>query len=260
MDLTAISQQSIVIFLLISTRISAVLFTAPIYSTRNLSPQIKVWVVVFIALIFTPQIMAVTTVPFDVNPIRILIMLLQEITIGAFMGFVVALIFAIIEFAAFEIDQIAGLQMSMSLNPFSGSQSSMTGQLFYMITVYIFFLIAGHHQLFISIARSFDIVPLGTLAISQATITHLSTMFTNIFMTGMKIALPIYAVLFIINVILGVFARLVPQMNVFFLSFPIKISIGLGLIASFMSAYMVIFPRVLGSIQQDLLIILESIN
>lgn len=247
MTLGALSQQMVMLFILIFSRVSGLFLTAPLLSIQQVPMQIKVGLSMFVSFIFFPQLLATTTpLPMDILTFTIAIVI--EVSIGVLMGFVAELVWSILEFAGYEIDSIMGMDMSSTINPISQTNSSITGRLFFIIAAYAFLLMQGHHYYFLGIQQSYHILPIGHLHIQYASLEFIIKMITNIFIIGLELALPIYAVLFIINIIMGVFARLVPQMNVFFLSFPIKITIGLFMLIMFLQSYLMFFPELLSQI------------
>jgi len=102
-------------------------------------------------------------------------------------------------------------------------------------------------MLITAVIRSYELIPLGTATYSKGLLNIMITGFGDMFALGVKIALPIAAIVFLTDLSLGIIARTVPQMNVFILGLPLKIAIG-------MIGMIIIFPMfivVLGSMYDE---------
>jgi flagellar biosynthetic protein FliR len=92
----------------------------------------------------------------------------------------------------------------------------------------------GHHFLIRAVFRSYDLIPLSGVNFSQDVVPEMIRLCSQIFYLGIQIAAPSLAALFLTQVALGLLARVAPQMNVFMLSFPLNIAVGLTLLCSSM--------------------------
>ena len=91
----------------------------------------------------------------------------------------------------------------------------------------LFFIINGHHYLIYAIVSTFHFVPIGTIDIADFNILSVTNLFSRTFISAVQIGIPIIMVLFLTDIILGIMARTVPQLNVFILGMPLKILVGL---------------------------------
>ena len=139
------------------------------------------------------------------------------------------LAFAGIQLAGSFIETPMGLGMVNVIDPQYGGQIPIIGQLFQLIALWLFLLVNAHHLLFDFLLMTYRLLPVGeALNISNGA-TMILQAFSGIFWLGLQIAIPIMGVLSDRPGPRGA-VRLIPQINVFVISFPVKISLGLVLI------------------------------
>lgn len=177
----------------------------------------------------------------SISMIDYMLLIAKELAAGALIGFTATMIFMGFLVAGQIIDFQMGFGMVNVVDPISNISISLMGQFKNLLAVLVFLAINGHHYLFTALAKSFDIVPLTSFALSPAVTANFINVVVDMFIIGLKIGAPAIGVLFITDLALGIMARTVPQMNVFVVGMPLKIMIGFAtLIAmtSFFFAYM----------------------
>ena len=127
------------------------------------------------------------------------------------------------------------------------------------MAILLFLLINGHHLLLEALVESFRIVPIGTGILSGELIELLTKLTGNVFVLALKIASPIMVTLFLTDVMMGIIARTVPQMNVFFVSLPLKIGMGMILVVSTLSVFPLLIEKLVREVSQNLHIVLRML-
>ncbi len=170
----------------------------------------------------------------------LILMIIGELILGLILGLIVRLLFTAVQFGG----QIIGFQMGFAMvsvmDPISGTTNTVTAHFLYMCTMLTFLVLNGHLQLLKALGMSFQYVPPGDLLISPRLATHLLDYSSIIFTLAVRIAAPVMAALFLVDLALALIARAAPQMNVLILGFPIKIAVGfffLGFLFTLMSLY-----------------------
>ena len=244
------STGNIILFMAIITRLSGLLASAPLFSTYPIPNQVKIWLAACIAFILFPIVQYNThfTVPNSVPALTVV--LFKEYLIGYAIGFCANILFSGIELGVNMFAIQMGLAASQALNPTSGGSSPIISQAYTMLASMIFILLGAHQWLFAAIYNSFKAVPIGySFVISHEFFGNIITITSQIFSIGLSIALPIFGVLFITDVLLGFTSKLMPRMNIFMVSMPLKIYLGLLLSLIFvkpMAEYMsVLTERIL---------------
>lgn len=236
-DLFALlSPHNIILFVVVFTRLSGMMTSAPLISTYPIPVQVKAWFMAVIAFILFPIVMAKTGFQTPTNIPELTIILIKEFMIGYITGFVANIVFVGVEVAAELVSMQMGLTAAQAFNPMTGDTSSIVSQAYTLVASMIFIGIGGYQWIFSAIYNSFQILPPGYGFMFSGTLTHNVLFITSqIFIIGIGIALPIFSVLFISDVLLGFVAKMMPQMNIFMVAMPLKIYLGMLLLTMLMS-------------------------
>lgn len=232
MELARWSELKIALFGLVFFRNIGLLIGAPLFQSRNLPGMVRVSIALFLSFIFVPIIEIRSGLPTDLmtNLWLIIFALLQEFVLGLLMGYVLYLTFAGLQLAGQLVEVPMGFGMLNVLDPYSGNQMPIIGQLYYIVALWIFILVKGDHTLLNILAQSYRLLPVGEPMIFTKGLPYIIKAFSGMFWLAVQVALPVLGVLFLTDVFLGVLAKLVPQINVFFFGFPLKAALGLTLI------------------------------
>lgn len=213
-------------------RVLALFATAPLLSHRAVPLRIKVGLAIAIVVVLMPNLQAPPLA--DALTAPGLALLVQNILVGVVIGFTVRLVFAALELAG----ELVGLQMGLSFagffNPMSGQTQNAVASFLALMALLMFIAIDGHLMLVHALAESFRVFPL--VADPAASLTsslqfgQLVRSASEMFSIALSIALPFLAVMLLVNLVLGVLARVAPQLNVFAVGFPLIILVGLTLL------------------------------
>jgi|APHig6443718053_1056840.scaffolds.fasta_scaffold00005_41 flagellar biosynthetic protein FliR len=232
-----LSPEKVVYFVLVMTRLSGMMITAPLISTYPIPNQVKAALVALIAFITYPLIAKVS--PIEHMPVDLLglgIMSFKEVVVGAIIGFCMNLIFVSIQIAGQLISIQMALAISDILDPVTKTQTPVIGQFYLFMAMIVFLFINGDHYLFTSVLSSYHLIPIDTNFILQGALVEKIIYFTSqIFVIAFSVVMPVYSVLLIMTVLLGFTSKMMPQMNIFTLAMPFKIYVGIALMALFIS-------------------------
>lgn len=153
--------------------------------------------------------------------------IVNEIAIGLILGFIVNLMFNVIQMAGAIMDTQVGLSMMEMLNPSTNTSSTMLGSLSYYIGTVIFFIIDGHHVLIKALQESFNVISVGGSIAFENSFYIILEAFSKIFIIGIRIALPIILIGIITDLTMALVSRTVPTINVMLLGMPVRIVVGL---------------------------------
>lgn len=212
------------IFLLVFVRATGIFIITPIFSRRNVPNTLKIGFAFFITLIVY-NLLNLDIVIYD--DLRMVGLIIQEFAIGLILGFIAYAFFTSLYVAGQIIDVQIGFGMVNVLDPQHNIQLPITGNFYYILAVLIFLLVNGHHTMITALVDSFQLIPIGEFTINVFVVNQMIDIFGQVFIIGIKIAIPIVATMFLANVLLGILARTVPQMNVFVVGMPFKIIVGL---------------------------------
>ena len=223
---------------LVLVRVSAMLAMVPIFSQQQLPRALRFC----IGLLFTFVMVAAvpTIVPMQLGELTVAV--LTQIFIGLVFGFVSYLLFTGIQFAGQIIDLQIGFAIANIINPETSATVTIIGELELTIATLLYLAVDGHHLLIAGIARSFALVPLPYATVPDLLAGDVMRFFTQALMIVLQIAAPVAVTLFLVNVTLGLMARVAPQMNVFVVGFPLQIGIGLTMLIIAIPLMGAVFP------------------
>lgn len=222
MDITVESIES---FLLILVRLSAFIFTAPIFSNSQIPRKVKACFSVFISMIIYNTVTVELPAYSDVISFAILVM--QEAIVGLILGFIISACMYIVNCAGRLIDMEMGLSMANMMDPSTRIQASITGAFYTQMVLLLLLITNMHYYILRAIIDSFKHVPLGGVVFHAGLYEIMQSFLVDFFVIGFRIVLPVFAAMLIVNVVLGVLARIAPQMNMFVVGMQLKIFVGL---------------------------------
>lgn len=217
---------TLILFVLLTVRIGAIVLSLPFLGARMVPSQLKVLCVLLLSFGLFPAIQGqAMAVPQSYGILVLLV--LGEVFVGLAIGFVTQILFVGIQLSGMVVSQQMGLSTASIFDPQNSSQSSIVSNFQYVLAVLIFFSVSAHHWFIFAMAESLHRIPLLELTLSKSVVMSLVTLLGNAFVTAVKMAAPMLAILVFVTVGLGIVARLVPQLNVFILSFPVNMGTGL---------------------------------
>ncbi len=225
MDLFHFDPNAMFSFILTLMRISIVLFLLPFFGANLLPTPVKGALCMVLTLAVFPML-SFPAVQLPNNPWTLALMFLGEIVLGLLLDILVMFLFAAVQGAGAIMGFSMGFSLMNSVDPMTGASESGLGHLMNQITTVLFLSLNGHLFLLDCMAQSFALVPPGGLFINPALGEHLIGFSGQLFVMALKIAAPIMASIFMVDLALALVARAAPQMNVLFIGFPLKISVG----------------------------------
>lgn len=229
------STANIILFMAIFTRLSGLFYSAPLFSTYPIPNQVKLWLAATIAFIMFPIVGANTDFITPNSVPALSLILFKEFLIGYAIGFCAKIVFSGIEFGVNTFTVQMGLAADQALNPASGGSSPVLTQAYTYLASMIFVALGAHRWLFAAIYNSFKSMPVGyVFTFSSGLVEQIVVISAQLFSLALNIALPIFGILFITDVLLGFTSKMMPQMNIFMVSLPLKIYLGLLLSLMFM--------------------------
>ena len=218
----------VVTFLWPFVRMLALISTAPIFSEATVPRSAKIGLAALLAIVITPTLGPMPSVPLvSAGGFWILI---QQVLIGAAMGFSMRMVFAMVQAAG----EYAGLQMGLSFaaffDPSSGGQTMVLARLLNVMAILIFLAVDGHLMLIMTLAESFRTLPIADTPLAASGWFRLVSAGSQIFSGGLMLALPLIAILLTLNLAMGILNRVSPQFSIFSVGFPITLLAGMGML------------------------------
>lgn len=206
-------------------RVLALFSALPVLGTRMVPLRVRVALAFLIAVAAQAALPEMPVVPLDAPAGWLLVV--QQVLIGLTMGFAVRIVFAAVEFAGELIGLQMGLNFAGFFDPATASQSTATSRFFGTVVAWLFIVINGHLLVIAAVVQSFTAFPVGPEPFAFLRAVNPVTWGTEVFRTGLWIALPLIGMLLFVNLVLGVISRVAAQMNIFAIGFPITLGVGL---------------------------------
>lgn len=216
-------------FLLILVRISCFVFVAPFFGAKDVPGRVKVGLSVFVAILVFYAV-PVEHTPYE-SEIGYAVSGLKEGITGLLIGYAAYICNSIVLYAGTIIDMDIGLSMAMVFDPSTGSQVSITGNL-YNYFVLLLLVVSNMHQFILrALIDSFSLIPLGGAQFEMDSLLSAMVHYcTDLFIIAFRIVLPVFACIMILNAILGIMAKVAPQMNMFAVGIQLKLLVGLAVL------------------------------
>jgi flagellar biosynthesis protein FliR len=224
------SSDAVILFMLIFVRVLALIGMMPVTGTSDAPTVVKAGAAFFVSLLAdmalskTPQ-----QVPHGLAPIALACA--GEVFIGLAMGFTAVAVLEAVNFAG----NIAGFQMGFTIanviDPITGAQVSIISNLYSLVAAVLFIVSGLYRQFITGIITSFSIVGPGMVTLRIGGLREFMTIGSEIFAQAVIIGAPWIVALILVNIGMGLMARTFPQMNVFFVGFPVTIGVGMMVMA-----------------------------
>ena len=222
--------QLVMIYLLLHLRFIGLMFSSPLF-TATLTPAPFRYIFAVMLTVCSVGIIKTNEIPliyFD-EVIFIAAICLREIMIGIALGFISSLPLFALRVAG---GSIMGFSMAQIMDPTTQQETSIVGQLHFLIAMWFYFRWNGHLLMVQALIETLKLVPPGQISLFPAGDLSLGTWLQNVFILGMRMVVPFYCALVLSDIGLGFLARTVPQMNIFVVGLPVKVMLGFMILAA----------------------------
>ena len=228
--LNEIGSDKVTGFFLVLARVSPLFVLAPLFSSKMMPARVKGIVAVGLSIGLTPIAVHGQTLPTD--PMAVAGLLVVQFLVGLAFAFAVGMVLAAVEAAGSLTDMVAGFSFGSVVDPINGNPSGAMTNLYSLVGLAMFIAIGGDAWTLRGLQRTFDLVPL-TKAPAIATLTSgVEQAFGTIFVAAVEVCAPVILALLITDVAFGMVSRIVPQLNVFGVGFPMKVGVAMLVVAA----------------------------
>jgi flagellar biosynthetic protein FliR len=239
-------------FMLVFARVAAMVMVLPALGQSNIPVRIKIAIAVLLTLMLLPLHRAAYTI--DMSSLTpLVISMLHEIIIGVVLGATAQVAMSALQVAGSVIAQQLGLGFVTAVDPTQGQQGVVIGNFLTMLGVTLLFATDSHHLIIAALNDSYTIFSPGDVVPSGDVAELATRAFTAAFKIGMQLSAPFLVFGLVFNIGLGVLARLMPQMQVYFVGVPLSILTGFLIFAGVLAAMMGTFIDYFVSVMHDLM-------
>lgn len=217
-------------FLLILTRVSCFVYSAPFFSLQNTPHNVRIAMSFFTSMLLYQALSPAEGVLYSTLLEYVLIIMKEAVT-GLLIGFSANICTSIVNFAGSIADMEVGLSMVTLMDPTSRQMTSITGALYQYVLMLMMIASGMYRYLFGALADTFVLIPVnGAVLRGGSLLDALLNFLSDYIIIGFRIILPIFCTILLLNAVLGVLAKVSPQMNMFAVGMQLKIIVGLSVI------------------------------
>lgn len=216
-------------FLMVFLRLGSALMLMPGFMSSYVSVNIRLATALSLSLVLMP-IVVPNLPPQPVNTTSFLAIILSEITVGIFMGVVIQTLYAALNLAGSLAGQAIGFSNAQAFDPTTLNQSIVVETFISIVAITIIFIADIHHLMIGAVIDSYHLFKVGEALPLGDFANQLSTFLNSSFIMGFKLGAPFVVFTIVFYTGMGLVSRLMPQLNIFFLSLPLQIYLGLGLL------------------------------
>jgi flagellar biosynthetic protein FliR len=206
-------------------RVLGLFASAPVLSMKSVPRRVRICLALLVVICAEPSLPPMPDV--QLGSVMALMVLAQQMLIGVTLGFAARVVFAAIEFAGEIIGLQMGLNFASFFDPLQGGQSTAVSRFYGSMAAWLFVVMNGHLLLTAAVVRSFDTFPVSAQPLAFLSVIQPQVWGAEIFRLGLWVSLPVVAMLALTQVVMGLVARVAPQMNLFSIGFPFTLGVGM---------------------------------
>lgn len=228
-DLT-FSYDELLTFLLIVIRITTFIYSAPFFNMGNTPARVKIGLGIFVSYLIYQVLLPVEPLQYD-NILGYSVLVLKEAMVGLIIGFGANICMSVVNFTGNIIDMETGMAMATLFDPQTNQETSISGVL-YQYAMSLMLIVSGMYQYLLkAIVETYTLIPINGAVFDREHLLNSVTKFMGNYLTiGFRICLPVFCAMILLNAILGIMAKVSPQMNMFAVGIQLKMLVGLGIL------------------------------
>lgn len=222
-------------FFLVLVRLASMLMTLPGFTDVAVSARIRM----LMALSMTVATFAMvedTLPPLPTKTSVLMLYIMTEVIMGALLGISIRIFVVCMNIAGEMVSFMTGLSAAQLFDPRTQTQTSGPSVFLSLLGVTLIFVADVHHLVIQAFIESYQVYPPGKVPYMGDTVQAIIKLMSDVFVIGIKISAPVVAIGYLIYVAFGVLNRLVPQMQVFFITMPLAVGVGLFVLTLSLSA------------------------
>ncbi len=219
--LVSLLSQPLWVFVAVLARISPPLMLAPPTRTAAVPMRIRALIAIAAGLLLTPLAMP-TARPMPSDLLNLGIALAAEVLLGLLLGSILLMAITCLQVAGQTAGHLAGFDMATAVDPGSNEEMPVVSNMLGWLAMAILLVIGGHRQLLDCCLESFARYPVGQIVVEDAWFREIEYVLRYTFVIAIRAAAPLSIALLLANLVTGLLARTLPQLNVLAIGFNIN--------------------------------------
>jgi flagellar biosynthesis protein FliR len=230
--LAQFGEQQVIGFFLVLARVSPLFLVAPLFSSKMIPARARSVIAVGLAIGIAPIAVNAGSADLATDVWTLGGLVVKELLVGLGFAFALAALFAAVQVAGSVLDVLIGFSFGALVDPVSGANGGVLNQLYALVGVMIFVVIDGDAWVIQGLARSYEAVPLASAPEIGTLVEGAQMAFSGIFGAAIQICAPVLLAVVLSDVAFGLISKVMPQLNVFAVGFPAKVTVGLVLVGA----------------------------
>lgn len=214
-----------IIFLIILLRVSSIVVFAPVLSSASIPPQLKIAISLIFSLVLFSSVKGYIHIN-SLNALYITEIVIRELALAVLLALTVHFIWSGVELGAQLVGFNMGFAIANVLSPQENVQISVLSEFESIFAILVFLAIDGHYAFIKAMAFSFKVLPVGSFTVNSTIFAIFNRLVSMLFTVAFSVLAPAIMALFITQVVFGLIARTMPQINIMIVAFPLSIAIG----------------------------------
>lgn len=246
-------------FVVCTARVAGFLTAIPVYFSVQAPARLKAALTFMLSLVLFPILAPFVTVA-GFNAPSFLLLIINETLLGLLIGLMARFIFTSVEYGGTVIGYQMGFAAANIFDPQNQRQTALLSQFQNVFAILLFLSLDIHHYFIRTAVRSYEILPPGHLNFGGEAIPYLLELSSRMFVLGVQFSAPVLIILLLSGLILGILARVFPQLNVFLLSFPLNIGISFIVIALTLGIMKMLLSREFDMLPERIMTLMHYLN
>lgn len=224
------SYDELLTFLLIVVRVTCFIYLAPFFNMGNTPNRVKIGLGLCVSYLIYQILLPVEPLVYS-NILEFSVLVLKEAMVGLIIGFGANICMSVVNFTGNIIDMETGMAMATLFDPQTNQETSISGVL-YQYAMSLMLIVSGMYQYLLkAIVETYTLIPINGAIFDKDHLLNSITAFMGNYLTiGFRICLPVFCAMILLNAILGIMAKVSPQMNMFAVGIQLKMLVGLGIL------------------------------
>ncbi len=217
--------------LIVFSRLGGLFFLAPILGGESVPRRVRVLLALALTLVVYPALPMAAQVPVEPDMASLLPLMATEALVGLSVGALAMLPVLAVQAGGQFISQQMALSIASVFDPATNADADLISQTLTFLLLTIFLALGGLELMIGAVVSTFHLVPLGGFAFSEAPLELFTALMSAAYEVAVRISAPVVCIIFVETLATGMIMKTVPQLNILSFGFPVKILVGLGMLA-----------------------------
>ena len=224
------SYDELLTFFLILVRVTCFIYIAPFFNMGNTPNRVKIGLGICVSYLIYQLLLLVEPLVYS-NILDFSVLVLKEAMVGLIIGFGANICMTVVNFTGSIIDMETGMAMATLFDPQTKQETSISGVL-YQYAMSLILIVSGMYQYLLkALVETYTLIPIDGAVFDKEHLLNSMIKFMGNYLTiGFRICLPVFCAMLLLNAILGIMAKVSPQMNMFAVGIQLKMLVGIGIL------------------------------